>query len=119
MAAHFKSPLTLYVLWHPKFADGEKLADRLTDATFADLVFFTNSGVEAVECSIKTARRYHYANGAPERYRIITIQDAFHGRSLATISAGKQEKHLEGFGPETDGFDQVPRGDLAALEAAG
>jgi acetylornithine/N-succinyldiaminopimelate aminotransferase len=96
----------------------EKLADRLSASTFADLVFFTNSGAEAVECAIKTARRYHYVNGAPERYRIVTMEGAFHGRTLATIAAGGQEKHLEGFGPAVDGFDQVPFGDLAALEAA-
>jgi len=96
----------------------EKLAERLAASTFADLVFFTNSGAEAVECAIKAARRYHYVNGAPERYRIITIEGAFHGRTLATIAAGGQEKHLEGFGPVVDGFDQVPFGDLAALEAA-
>jgi acetylornithine/N-succinyldiaminopimelate aminotransferase len=96
----------------------EKLAERLAASTFADLVFFTNSGAEAVECAIKAARRYHYVNGAPERYRIITMEGAFHGRTLATIAAGGQEKHLEGFGPVVDGFDQVPFGDLAALEAA-
>jgi len=96
----------------------EKLAERLAASTFADLVFFTNSGAEAVECAIKAARRYHYVNGASERYRIITMEGAFHGRTLATIAAGGQEKHLEGFGPVVDGFDQVPFGDLAALEAA-
>jgi acetylornithine/N-succinyldiaminopimelate aminotransferase len=96
----------------------EKLADRLCDATFADLVFFTNSGAEAMECAIKAARRYHYVNGQPGRYRVITMEGAFHGRTLATIAAGGQEKHLEGFGPATDGFDQVPFGDMDALQAA-
>src|ERR1700759_724383 len=65
---------------------GEAFARRLCDLTFADTVFFTNSGVEAVECAIKTARRYHHANGAPERHRIITFSNAFHGRTLGTIS---------------------------------
>jgi len=96
----------------------EKLADRLCDASFADLVFFTNSGAEAMECAIKAARRYHYVNGNPDRYRVITMEGAFHGRTLATIAAGGQEKHLEGFGPVTDGFDQVPFGDMDALKAA-
>ena len=96
----------------------ERLAERLCAATFADLVFFTNSGAEAMECAIKTARRYHYVNGQPDRYRVITMEGAFHGRTLATIAAGGQEKHLEGFGPATDGFDQVPFGDMIALKAA-
>jgi acetylornithine/N-succinyldiaminopimelate aminotransferase len=87
-------------------------------ATFADRVFFTNSGAEAIEASIKTARRYHYVNGAPERFRIITFEGAFHGRTLATIAAGGQAKYLEGFGPKVEGFDQVPFGDRKALEAA-
>jgi acetylornithine/N-succinyldiaminopimelate aminotransferase len=96
----------------------EQLAQHLCDSTFADLVFFTNSGTEAMECSFKTARRYHFVNGQPERYRIITMEGAFHGRSLAAIAAGGQEKHLEGFGPTVDGFDQVPFGDMDALQAA-
>jgi len=96
----------------------EKLARRLTDATFADTVFFTNSGAEALECSIKMARKYHAAKGHPERYRIITFEGAFHGRTLATIAAGGQAKYIEGFGPKVDGFDQVPFGDEKALIAA-
>ncbi|HWT61579.1 MAG TPA: aspartate aminotransferase family protein [Ochrobactrum sp.] len=96
----------------------EKLGRRLVEATFADKVFFTNSGAEALECAIKTARRYHYVNGNPERFRIITFEGAFHGRTLATIAAGGQAKYLEGFGPKVDGFDQVPFGDEAALRAA-
>src|SRR5690606_12011838 len=96
----------------------EKLGQRLVDATFADKAFFTNSGAEALECAIKTARRYHYVNGNPERYRIITFESAFHGRTLATIAAGGQAKYLEGFGPKVDGFDQVAFGDEAALRAA-
>ncbi|QLF69279.1 aspartate aminotransferase family protein [Peteryoungia desertarenae] len=94
------------------------LADRLTRATFADRVFFTNSGAEALECAIKTARRYHYSKGHPERFHIITMEGAFHGRTIATIAAGGQEKYLEGFGPKAPGFDQVPFGDLNALKAA-
>ena len=81
-------------------------------------MFFTNSGAEALECSIKMARKYHAAKGHPERYRLITFEGAFHGRTLATIAAGGQAKYLEGFGPKVEGFDQVPFGDLAALEAA-
>jgi acetylornithine/N-succinyldiaminopimelate aminotransferase len=96
----------------------EKLARRLIEATFADTVFFTNSGVEAIEASIKTARRYHFANGAPERFRIVTFEGAFHGRTLAAIAAGGQAKYLEGFGPKVEGFDQVPFGDEKALLAA-
>jgi acetylornithine/N-succinyldiaminopimelate aminotransferase len=95
----------------------QKLGRQLVEATFADRVFFTNSGAEAMECAFKTARRYHYVNGAPERFRIITFEGAFHGRTLATIAAGGQAKYLEGFGPKADGFDQVPFGDRKALEA--
>ncbi|OQP85891.1 acetylornithine transaminase [Rhizobium rhizosphaerae] len=96
----------------------EKLAARLTAATFADKVFFTNSGAEALECAIKTARRYHYSKGNPDRSTIITFEGAFHGRTLATIAAGGQAKYLEGFGPKTPGFVQVPFGDLEAVKAA-
>jgi acetylornithine/N-succinyldiaminopimelate aminotransferase len=80
--------------------------------------FFTNSGAEANECAIKMARKYHAANGHPEKYRIITFEGAFHGRTLATIAAGGQAKYIEGFGPKVDGFDQVPFGDHEALRAA-
>jgi acetylornithine/N-succinyldiaminopimelate aminotransferase len=96
----------------------EALARRLTDATFADKVFFTNSGAEALECAIKTARRYQYSKGHPERFHIITFEGAFHGRTLATIAAGGQEKYLEGFGPKAPGFDQVPFGDVEAVRSA-
>ena len=96
----------------------EKLAQRLIDATFADTVFFTNSGAEALECSIKMARKYHAAKGQPERYRLITFEGAFHGRTLATIAAGGQAKYLEGFGPKVEGFDQIAFGDFEALKAA-
>jgi acetylornithine/N-succinyldiaminopimelate aminotransferase len=81
-------------------------------------VFFTNSGVEAIEASIKMARRYQYAKGKPERFHIITFEGAFHGRTLAAIAAGGQAKYLEGFGPKVQGFDQVPFGDLKALKDA-
>jgi len=96
----------------------EKLARRLTDICFADRVFFTNSGAEAIECAIKTARRFHYLAGRSERTRIITFEGAFHGRTLATIAAGGREKYMEGFGPKVPGFDQVPFDDEAALRAA-
>jgi acetylornithine/N-succinyldiaminopimelate aminotransferase len=96
----------------------EVLARRLTEATFADKVFFTNSGAEALECAIKTARRYQYSKGHPEKFHIITFEGAFHGRTLATIAAGGQEKYLEGFGPKAPGFDQVPFGDVEAVRAA-
>ena len=96
----------------------ESLSRRLTEATFADKVFFTNSGAEALECAIKTARRYHFSKGQPEKFHIITFEGAFHGRTLATIAAGGQAKYLEGFGPKAPGFYQVPFGDMAALKAA-
>ncbi len=82
------------------------------------MVFFCNSGAEAMEGAIKMARKYHAANGAPERYRIITFEGAFHGRTLATLAAGGQKKYLEGFGPVVEGFDQVPFGDLDAVKRA-
>jgi acetylornithine/N-succinyldiaminopimelate aminotransferase len=109
-------------LWHTsnlyRIPDQERLAKRLVDATFADTVFFGNSGVEAIEASIKMARRYQYKNGHPERFRTITFEGAFHGRTLAAIAAGGQAKYLEGFGPKTDGFDQVAFGDIKAVQAA-
>ena len=97
---------------------GERFAQRLVDRTFADTVFFTNSGAEAVECAIKTARRYHYANGQPERHRIVSFANAFHGRTLGTISATDQPKMRDGFEPLLPGFTVVPFNDLAAAEAA-
>lgn len=96
----------------------EKLSKRLTEVTFADKVFFTNSGAEALECAIKTARRYQFAKGHPEKFHIITFEGAFHGRTIATIAAGGQEKYIEGFGPKAPGFDQVAFGDLDAVRAA-
>lgn len=109
-------------LWHVsnmyRIPEQERLGARLVEATFADYVFFTNSGAEACEAAIKMARKYHAAKGAPERYRLITFEGAFHGRTLATIAAGGQAKYLEGFGPKVDGFDQVPFGDHDAVKAA-
>jgi len=96
-------------LWHTSniyhISGQEKLASRLSALTFADSMFFTNSGAEAVECAIKMARRYHDASGNPERYRVITFEGSFHGRTLATIAAGGSEKLTKGFGPKVDGFD--------------
>jgi acetylornithine/N-succinyldiaminopimelate aminotransferase len=109
-------------LWHMsnlfKSPDGERLAARLCEASFADLVFFANSGAEAMECAIKITRKYHAAKGQPERYRIITFEGAFHGRTLATLAATGSSKYLEGFGPPMDGFDQVQLGDLDAVRKA-
>jgi acetylornithine/N-succinyldiaminopimelate aminotransferase len=106
-------------LWHTsnlyRVAGQEALAERLVEVTFADTVFFCNSGAEACEGAIKTARRYHYVNGAPERWRVITFEGAFHGRTLATIAAGGNPKYLEGFGVPAGGFDQVPFGDIEAV----
>ncbi len=109
-------------LWHVsnlyRIPQGERLAARLCEHSFADMVFFTNSGAEAMEACIKMARKYQAVSGHPERYRIITFEGAFHGRTLATIAAGGQKKYLEGFGPPVEGFDQVPFGDLDAVKRA-
>jgi acetylornithine/N-succinyldiaminopimelate aminotransferase len=109
-------------LWHMsnlfKSPDGEKLAARLCAESFADFVFFCNSGAEAMEGLIKLVRHYQFSKGAPERYRIITFEGAFHGRTLATLAATGSAKYLEGFGPPMDGFDQVPHGDLEAVKKA-
>ncbi|MFG1403145.1 aspartate aminotransferase family protein [Xanthobacter sediminis] len=109
-------------LWHTsnlfRIPGGEKLAARLSSVTFADTMFFTNSGAEALECAIKMARKYQFASGNPEKNRIITFQGAFHGRTLATIAAGGNPKYLEGFEPALPGFDQVPFGDIEAVKAA-
>lgn len=96
----------------------EKLAQRLCAHSFADVAFFTNSGVEAMEGMIKLARRYHFANGNPERWRIITVEGAFHGRSLATIAAANNPKYVEGFGPKVDGFDNVAFGNMNEVRNA-
>jgi acetylornithine/N-succinyldiaminopimelate aminotransferase len=109
-------------LWHTsnvvRIPGQERLAQRLTEATFADTVFFANSGAEAIECGLKMIRKYHDDTGHPERYRVITCTGSFHGRTLATISAAGQEKHLQGFLPEVDGFDHVAFGNLNELRAA-
>jgi acetylornithine/N-succinyldiaminopimelate aminotransferase len=109
-------------LWHTsnlfRIAGQEQLAERLCAVTFAERVFFCNSGAEACEGAIKVARRYHHVSGRPERNRIITFKGAFHGRTLAAIAAAGNEKYLEGFGPDMPGFDVLPFGDHAALEQA-
>ena len=101
-----------------RIPEAERLAARLCEVSFADLVFFTNSGAEAMECAIKMARKYQSASRKPERFRIITFEGAFHGRTLATLAAGGQKKYLEGFGPVVEGFDQVPFADLEATKRA-
>ncbi len=98
--------------------EAEALARRLADATFADLAFFCNSGAEAVELTIKMARKWNSANGQPDRFHMITFAGAFHGRTLATLAAAGNPKYLDGFGPPVQGFDQVPFGDLDAVRAA-
>jgi len=109
-------------LWHTSnlFAipGREKLAGRLCQNSFADKVFFTNSGAEALECAIKTTRHYHFEKGDIERVNILTFEGAFHGRTLATIAAGGKQQYLEGFGPKTQGFTQLPFGDAQAVDAA-
>jgi acetylornithine/N-succinyldiaminopimelate aminotransferase len=96
----------------------ERLAQRLVDHSFASSVFFCNSGAEAVECGLKIVRRYHDENGNPDKYRVITCSGSFHGRTLATLSAAKNEKHMAGFSPMLDGFDQVSFGNLNELRDA-
>jgi acetylornithine/N-succinyldiaminopimelate aminotransferase len=96
----------------------EELAQKLVNATFADAVYFCNSGAEANECGLKMVRKYHSVNGQPERFRVIGFENSFHGRTLATIAAAGQEKLLEGFGPAMDGFLQVPVGDIELVKAA-
>ena len=109
-------------VWHVsnlyRIPEGERLAERLCEATFADFVFFQNSGAEAIECAIKMARHYQFSTGKPERFRIITFEGAFHGRTLAAIAATGNKKYLEGYGPPVEGFDQVPFADLEATKRA-
>ncbi len=109
-------------LWHCSntyvIPDQERLAQRLVDRSFADTAFFCNSGAEAVECGIKMIRKYHDVAGTPDKYRIICTNNAFHGRTLTTIFAGGQPKHIEGFGPAVDGFDHVSFGNLNEMRAA-
>ncbi|RXH20872.1 aspartate aminotransferase family protein [Bradyrhizobium guangzhouense] len=109
-------------LWHMsnlfQSPDGEKLAARLCNESFADFVFFCNSGAEALEGVIKLVRHHHFSKGHPERYRIITFEGAFHGRTLATLAATGSAKYLEGYGPPMEGFDQIPHGDIEAVKKA-
>ena len=109
-------------LWHVSnlynIPGQERLAERLVANTFADAVFFNNSGNEAVELGFKMIRKFQSESGHPERYRIISVEGAFHGRSLAGLSAGKQQKQTAGFGPLTDGFDQVAFGNLNEMKSA-
>jgi acetylornithine/N-succinyldiaminopimelate aminotransferase len=109
-------------VWHVsnlyRIPESERLAERLCEVSFADTVFFTNSGAEGLECAIKMARKYQAVSGRPERFRIVTFEGAFHGRTLATIAAGGQKKYLEGFGPPVEGFDQVPFADVEAAKRA-
>ena len=109
-------------LWHVsniyRIPEQEVLADRLCAETFADAVFFTNSGTEAVELALKLARKYHAANGKPERIDIITFEGAFHGRSYAAVNAGGNDAYLAGFGPRLPGYVHLPFGDMDALKAA-
>ena len=109
-------------VWHVsnlfRIPEAERLAERLTDASFADTVFFCNSGAEAMECAIKMARKYHAVNGQPERARMIAFEGSFHGRTLATLAAAGAQKYLEGFGPPLEGFDHVRYGDLDAVKKA-
>ncbi len=109
-------------LWHVsnlyRIPEQERVAAKLTANSFADAVFFCNSGAEAVETGLKTVRRFHHEEGNPRRWRVVTVEGAFHGRTLAELAAGRQEKHLAGFGPLVDGFDQVPFGDLEAMKRA-
>jgi acetylornithine/N-succinyldiaminopimelate aminotransferase len=109
-------------LWHTsnlfRVPGQEKLAQRLVDATFADTVFFSNSGVEAWEGGVKLIRKHFSHNGQPEKWRVITCGGGFHGRTLAAIAAAKTEKLVKGFGPMVEGFDQVAYGNLNELRAA-
>jgi acetylornithine/N-succinyldiaminopimelate aminotransferase len=109
-------------LWHVsnlyRIPEQEKLAERLTRHTFADKVFFCNSGAEALEGAIKLVRKYHDETGHPERYMVIGAAGAFHGRTLATLAAAGNEKYLKGFDPQVDGFRQVAFGNLNELRAA-
>jgi acetylornithine/N-succinyldiaminopimelate aminotransferase len=109
-------------LWHVsnifRIPGQEELAGRLTDATFADVVFFTNSGTEAIECALKTARKYHTANGSPERVEIYGFDGSFHGRSYAAINAAGNPSYVEGFGPRLPNYSQLKWGDHDAIKAA-
>jgi acetylornithine/N-succinyldiaminopimelate aminotransferase len=116
LADHLKSGAPIHVSNLYRIPEGERLAARLCEASFADTAFFCNSGAEAMECAIKMARKYHAVNGNPDRYRIVTFEGSFHGRTLATLAAAGNKKYLDGFGPVVEGFDQVPPGDIAAVK---
>ena len=109
-------------LWHVsnifRIPQQEALADKLCTATFADVVFFGNSGTEAIECALKTARKYHAANGQPERIDIVGFDGSFHGRSYAAVNASGNAAYLEGFGPRLPGYVQLKFGDFEALAEA-
>ncbi|MFO1015820.1 MAG: aspartate aminotransferase family protein [Caulobacteraceae bacterium] len=109
-------------LWHVsniyRIPQQEALAGKLCEATFADVVFFTNSGTEAVECALKAARKYHWANGNPERVDVIGFDGAFHGRSYAAVFAAGNPSYVEGFGPQLPGYVRLPFGDMEALKKA-
>lgn len=109
-------------VWHVsnlfRIPGQEELAQKLVDATFADAVYFCNSGAEANECAIKMVRKYFSEQGQPQKYRVLAFEGSFHGRTLATIAAAGQDKLLEGFGPVMDGFDHIPAGDIDAVKAA-
>ena len=109
-------------VWHVsnlyRIPGAERLAERLCALTFADFAFFCNSGTEAIEGAIKMARKYQAVSGRPERFRIVTFEGAFHGRTLASLAATGNKKYLEGFGPPTEGFDQVAYADLDAVKKA-
>ena len=108
-------------VWHTSnvftIPEQERLGQRLVEATFADSVFFTNSGAEAMECAIKTARHYFFSKGEVDRYEIIAFTGSFHGRTMATIAAGGNPHYTEGFGPVVPGFKHLAPGDLKAVEA--
>ena len=109
-------------LWHVsnlyRVPEQEELARKLVGASFADSAFFCNSGAEAVEASIKIVRKFQAETGHPGRYRIISFDGSFHGRTLSTIAAAKNAAHIAGFGPMPDGFDQVPFDNLNELRSA-
>ena len=109
-------------LWHVsnifRIPDQEALAKRLTAASFADVAFFTNSGTEAIELALKLARKYHHADGHPERIEVIGFEGAFHGRTYAAVYAAGNASYTDGFGPDLPGYVHLPFGDLAAVEAA-
>ena len=109
-------------VWHVSNAfqipEGERLAKRLTQKTFADYVIFQNSGTEATEAAIKVARRYFYSIGQPKKNRILCVKNSFHGRTIAAIYASGNKKMTEGFGPKVDGFDHFTFGDHEGLKKA-